>query len=100
MLTSATKKKHVIKQGESVRLQVNTLPNMPVTFASFDLGTFDNGLTTKTVAADASGLASAAFTGTSGVAGEINLIAASPVATERVNFQVFVVAPQTQASTP
>ncbi len=82
----------VIRQGESVRLKVKTEPGMPVTFASFDLGTFDNGLTVISVAADEEGIAEAAFHG-SNVFGNVHILAASPVATERVKFQVFVATP-------
>ncbi len=84
---------HMINQGESVRLSVKTLPNMPVTFASFDIGTFDNGLASVTVAADDAGVAKASFTGSRGKVGEVNILAASPVATERIHFNVFVIPP-------
>jgi hypothetical protein len=52
---------HVLKPGESVRLIVKTLPHMPASFTSFDLGAFSNGLSTITVAADENGLAVASF---------------------------------------
>ena len=87
------KTKHAIRQGESVRLAVRTTARMPVTFTSFDGGAFGSGLTSMSVAADDDGVAEVAFTGTSGTMGEINIIAASPVAAERVNFQVYVARP-------
>ncbi|MCG8649117.1 MAG: hypothetical protein MI861_04755 [Pirellulales bacterium] len=90
VLTSISARRQTMRQGEAVRLSVKTLPGMPVTMTSFDLGIFSNGLTSITVAADEQGIASASFTGSSGTAGSINVLAASPVAAERVQFNVFV----------
>ena len=87
------KRTHTIKQGESVRLSVTTEPKMPVTYTSFDLGTFSNGLASITVAANDQGVANATFSGSSGTAGQINILAASPAATGRIKFNVFVLPP-------
>lgn len=85
--------KQVMKFGEAIRLKVKTEPGMPVTFTSFDIGTFDNGLASITVAADDKGFAEANFNSSSGKVGEVNLLAASPVATEQVKFDVYVAPP-------
>lgn len=84
---------HRIKQGEAIRLAVKTEAGMPVTFTSFDLGTFSNGLASITVAANQEGVAEATFSGSSGTVGLLNILAASPVAAERVKFSVFVIPP-------
>ncbi len=85
--------KQVMKFGEAIRLKVKAEPLMPVTFTSFDIGTFDNGLASITVAADEQGFAEANFNSSSGKVGEINLLAASPVAAEQVKFDVYVTPP-------
>ena len=56
------KSMHTVRQGESVRLKVKTLPNMPVNLTSFDLGAFQNGLASISVQADKEGIAEATFT--------------------------------------
>ncbi len=65
----------MVRQGEAIRLGVKTEALMPVTFASFDLGTFDNGLTVITVAAGEDGIAQTAFHG-AGVVGHVHILAA------------------------
>ncbi len=87
----------IVRQGESLRLRVKTEAWMPVTFASFDLGTFDNGLTVITVAAGDDGVAETAFHG-AGVVGHVHILAASPVAAERVAFEVRVTPPPSRSS--
>ena len=93
VLVHTTKRNHVIQQGESIRLSVKTLPNMPATFTSFDTGIFDNGLTSISVAANEQGVAEANFLGAPGSIGEINVLAASPVAAEQVKFGVWITPP-------
>lgn len=80
--------------GESIRLSVKIPAGMPATFTSFDIGTFDNGLASITVAAGDDGVASAAFNASPGKIGDVNILAASPVATERIKFDVYINAPQ------
>lgn len=82
--------RHTIKQLESVRLQVKAAPDYPVTFTSFDLGAFSNQLTSITVVADKDGIASAVFTGTEGTINDVNILAASPMASGRVHFVVTI----------
>ena len=60
-----------IKQGSSTILQVKVLPNMPATFTTFDLGRFENDLTTITVQANSEGLASCTFTDSVGPLAEL-----------------------------
>ena len=94
VLKPVTAQRHRLKHGESVRLQVKTAPEMPVTFTSFDLGLFANGLTSISVSADAKGVAEAEFYGSSGTMGEVNVLAGSPAAAEHVRFVVFVQPPR------
>ena len=79
-----------VVQGESVALRVKSVPNMPVTFTSFDLGQFENQLTSMTVEANAQGMAEVKFFGTPGTINNVNILAASPVASGQVKFVVNV----------
>jgi hypothetical protein len=84
---------HRMRQGETIRLRVESAPESPVTFTSFDLGAFSNGLTSITVEADADGLAVAAFTAPPGTAYLVDLLAGSPLASGQVDFRVLVIPP-------
>ena len=79
-----------IHQGESVELKVKTAPSAPVTFASFDSGAFPNKLTSITVRADEQGVATTRFTATPGTLNDVNIVAASPLASGQVSFAVNV----------
>lgn len=92
-LKPASNQSHFLRQGESIRLAVTTEAGMPATFTSFDLGVFDNGLSSITVAADKNGMAQANFIAAPGKVGEVNILAASPVAAEQVTFQVWIAPP-------
>ncbi|WP_037254229.1 hypothetical protein [Rhodopirellula europaea] len=94
VLKSPGQSDHVLRQGESVRLQAQTEPQMPVTFTSFDIGLFENGLTSITVAADGSGIAEASYLAAPGKIGEVNILAASPVAAEQVKYQIWILPPE------
>lgn len=85
-------------QGESVTLQVKVIPGAPVTFHSFDLGHFDNQLTTTSVQAGDDGIASVNFTASGGTFGELNILAASPQTSGQVNFVVKVGLPAVAAA--
>lgn len=89
-----TRKFQTVKQGESVMLEVQALPGAPVTFTSFDLGKFENELTTITVQADKTGLASTKFFGTTGTVEDVNILAASPVTSGQAKFIVNVEWPE------
>lgn len=93
VLTPLTPPRQTLVQGETVRLRVRTLAGFPVTFTSLDLGMFDNQLPSVSVAADASGEAVALFTASPGTAGRINILAASPGASEQARFQLIVALP-------
>lgn len=80
-------------QGEPITLEVETLPNSPVTFTSFDLGRFSNLLTTMTVAADDNGCAQVEFTGAPGTIDDVEILAGSPMASGQVKFIVHVLPP-------
>lgn len=91
---AASKGRTEVLQGEWVTLKVKAIPDAPVTFSSFDLGAFSNQLTSVTVAADKDGVASAQFVGTPGTYNEVRIMAASPVTSGQVNFEVTVVVPK------
>ncbi|QDT57271.1 hypothetical protein Pan44_53390 [Caulifigura coniformis] len=82
-----------VVQKETISLKVKALPNAPVTFTSFDLGAFQNQLTSITVAADADGVAVARFTGTPGSVNTVNILAASPTSSGNLKFRVTVIVP-------
>lgn len=76
-----------VMQGESIELAVKAVPGFPVTFTSFDCGSFGNGLTTQTVEADSAGVARVKFLGVPGTVLETNILAASPMASGQVRFK-------------
>lgn len=80
-------------QGEVVPLRVKAPPGSPVTFTSFDLGAFENQLTSITVQADKQGVAEAKFRGTPGTIEEVHILAGSPEASGQVRFVVNVQRP-------
>lgn len=80
-------------QGEAVTLRVSGEPGQPVTFTSFDLGQFENQLTTMTVVADSGGVAEVAFVGPPGTVDDVNIVAASPVMSGQVRLTVHVIGP-------
>ena len=77
-----------IQQKEQTVLKVKALPLMPVTFTSFDLGAFQNKLTSITVQADSLGLATATFIATEGTIADCNILASCPVTSGRIKFIV------------
>jgi hypothetical protein len=89
-IVSASAPTHYIAPGETVVLRLNVPAGMPATFTSFDLGAFENLLTTITVKADAKGVAQAAFTASSGTIGTVNILAASPVTSGQMRYIVYV----------
>lgn len=92
-LKQLTGRFHAITQGESVVLAVKVEPKSPVTFTSFDMGEFENRLTSITVAADGEGVAHARFTGSSGTLDDVKILAASPTASGQAKFVVNVQEP-------
>ncbi len=89
-LRATSSRFHRVKQGESIRLSVDSKAAAPVTFTSENLGTFDNKLTSITVVADNAGVASAVFTASGGTVDEIQILAGSPVNSGQVAFIVAV----------
>lgn len=78
-----------IKQGESVKLTVKSAPLAPVSFTSFDLGTFaESKLNCVTVRADKDGVASVTFIATPGALNDCNILAGSPMASGQATFVV------------
>ncbi|MEM9347930.1 MAG: hypothetical protein AAGB26_15080 [Planctomycetota bacterium] len=88
-----------IQQGGSVALRVSVGPegaSMPVTFTSLDLGRFAGSeLTSVTVQADEYGLAEAVFHAPPGTIADVQILAASPVASGQSRFVVNVLRPGT-----
>ncbi|WP_144056695.1 hypothetical protein [Rhodopirellula europaea] len=87
-IETLTRMRHVLRKGESIRLQVRTKPSMPVSFMATDLGTFSNGLTSISLAADKRGVAEAVFTASSGANNSTEVLAASPAASGRIRFEI------------
>jgi hypothetical protein len=90
VLSSAGPSYHQVVQGESVILAVQAVEGAPVSLTSFDLGSFENELTSITVKADENGVARAKFTATGGTINEVKILAASPMTTGQVKFTVNV----------
>jgi hypothetical protein len=82
-----------VVQGKSVKLRAKVVPGMPCTFTSFDLGRFQNELTSVTVAANEQGIAEADFFGAPGTINEVKILASSPVASGQIRFIVNVKKP-------
>jgi hypothetical protein len=84
---------HRVKQGETVRLAVQAVAGAPVTFTSFDLGRFENKLSSVTVRAGDDGIAQANFTASGGTIDIVKILAAGPLTTGQVAFNVHVTVP-------
>lgn len=96
-LTYLVERFQTIEQGQSVTLKVKAVKDAPVTFTSFDLGSFHNLLTSVTVKADANGMAQAIFTGTPGTIDNVNILAGSPMTSGQLRFTVDVQPPRKTA---
>lgn len=81
-----------IKQGTTIKLQARTEPGMPVTFTSVDMARFGNQLTSQTVAADKSGIATVDFIAATGTLYDTDIQAASPAASGIIRW-VITIAP-------
>ncbi len=84
---------HGVVQGEAVTLAVEATPGAPVTMTSFQLGYFENQLTSITVKADDKGVARAIYTAGGGTIDDVQIMAASPMTTGQVKFTVNVKLP-------
>ena len=93
-LRTLTPRLLTIEQGQSVPLRVRATPGAPVTFTSFDLGQFENQLTSITVRADDKGIATARFVGSPGTINDVNILVASPVNSGQAKFAVNVELPR------
>lgn len=89
-----------VSQGEDITLRVSGVPGQPVTFTSFDLGRFENQLTTMTVVANEQGVAEANFQGPPGTIDDVAIMAASPVMSGQVRLTVHIKMPETAEATP
>lgn len=90
VLIRLSPRKHSLLQTESVRLVVQAPRGAPVAFSSFDGGVFENQLSNVTVLAGEDGKATATFTATRGTIRNATVLAASPLATGRVQFQLVI----------
>ena len=79
-----------ITQNEKTVLKVKGLPNLPVSFTSFDLGAFQNKLTAITVQADKDGIAEATFIGTEGTIADCNILCSCPETSGRIKFVITI----------
>jgi len=82
-----------VPQDGEVVLYLRAQPGQPVTVTSFDLGQFQNQLTTITVAADDQGVAAVSFHPGPGTTERVAIQAASPVCAGLVQFQITVLPP-------
>ena len=79
-----------VQPGASITLKVRAAPKWPISFTSTDLGAFENKLTAITVEADETGVAEVKFYATPGTENGCRVMAASPMTSGTVNFQVNV----------
>lgn len=79
-----------LAQGESVRLVASLPASTPVTFTSLNGGRFQNDLPSITVAADADGNATVEFTASASAASRVMIMAASPVASGKLRYNIGV----------
>ncbi len=90
-LRRAAPRSHLLEQGESVELAVQTVPEGCVSFTTFDGGRFvANTLPAITVQADAQGLARATYEATGGVTDGVSILCASPFCSGTLRFSIFV----------
>ena len=90
VLVRASKKRNTMVQGESLSLSVKAKKSTPVTFTSFDGGTFGNNLSSMCVLADEKGIAQVEFLATPGVIANSKVLASSPLTSGVVDFQIGV----------
>jgi hypothetical protein len=69
-----------VPPGGQVELVFTSAPNAPLNLFSNGLGAFDNGLTSISLRTDAQGVASLTWTASAGTTGDVNVLAASPLA--------------------
>jgi hypothetical protein len=80
-----------IATGDVAPLWVKAVDGAPVTFTTFDGGSFkENGLTSVTVQANANGLAVAHYTAGPGIGGDVNIVAGSPLSSGTQHFFIRV----------
>jgi hypothetical protein len=76
-------------QGDFVTLIIQATPNSAVSFFSPDLGSFSNGLTSMSVQANSSGVASLDFKLSAGTYGRCNIVCASPLSKGLGKFVIY-----------
>lgn len=90
---------HEIPHGGTCDLTVRAPAGSAVSFTTFDLGLFPNGLASITVQATADGVATARFTAHGEVIGDVHVLAGSPQASGQVKFLVSVLPARPVATT-
>jgi hypothetical protein len=93
-LTGLSRPRQSLKENEAIRLRVRSAANAPVTFTTLDSGVFENSLPSISVRADKDGIAEAKYSAISGVVGDVNIIAASPLASGSVKYRLSVIPTQ------
>ncbi len=86
-----------VLQGESAILRAKTTPFAPVTFYSSRGGSINGGVATATVPSNEEGVAEVKFTATTGMIGELDIVAASPKTSGRARYLLNVIVPRLPA---
>ena len=87
-----------IAYGGDCVLAVRVPAGAPVAWLVFDGGCLENGLTSQTVRADATGLARIRYRALPGVTGDVNILAGSPMASGQQPFLVVIETPEPSRS--
>jgi hypothetical protein len=82
-----------IIQGKSIELSTESPSGSVVTYTTYDAGVFENQLTSITVVADSSGVATVEYTPTTGVIAGVNIMAGSPMASLNARWRLQVTLP-------
>lgn len=93
-LLGLSRPRQSLKENEALRLRVQSAANAPVTFTTLDSGVFENSLPSISVRADKNGIAEVKYSAISGVVGDVNIIAASPLASGSVKYRLSVIPTQ------
>ncbi|MBI3831839.1 MAG: hypothetical protein HY291_20120 [Planctomycetes bacterium] len=89
MLSAQSPLSSRIKQGESIKLTVKTVPMAPFSATSFDGGAFtESKLNCVTVRADKEGVASVTFVATPGTLNDCHILGAAPLSSGQVRFVI------------
>jgi hypothetical protein len=80
-----------LAKRDETTLSVAAAPSAPVTFTSFDLGSFkESKLPTVTVKANEKGMATVTFVASAGAVNDVHILAGSPMASGQARFTVVI----------